>query len=190
MGLKADGTVVAAGNNWGHPKDVESWTNIVAVGAGDAFTVGLKADGSVVVQGHLKRDEGEIRVDDWTDIVAISVEPDGVMGLRADGTVVYTGTNTAIESNVKSWKDVIAISVGNYFSAAITAQGELLIAGNTYHSASNKLIISVSKVEEEVEDPVALSVGTSYMVVQERDGRYSGFGGNSSYYSGISDWNS
>ena len=94
--------------------------------------------------------------------------------------MVYTGTNTAIESNVKSWKDVIAISVGNYFSAAITAQGELLIAGNTYHSASpNKLIISVSKVEEEVEDPVALSVGTSYVVVQERDGRYSGFGGNS-----------
>ena len=190
VGLKADGTVVAAGNNWGHPKDVESWTNIVAVGAGDAFTVGLKADGSVVVQGHLKRDEGEIRVDDWTDIVAISVEPDGVMGLRADGTVVYTGTNTAIESNVKFWKDVIAISVGNYFSAAITAQGELLIAGNTYHSASNKLIISVSQVEKEVEDPVALSVGTSYMVVQERDGRYSGFGGNSSYYSGISEWNS
>ena len=28
-----------------------------------------------------------------------------------------------------------------------------------------------------------------YMVVQERDGRYSGFGGNSSYYSGISEWN-
>ena len=47
-GVKADGTVVAIGNNKSGQCNVETWTDIVAVTAGGCCTVGLKPDGTVV----------------------------------------------------------------------------------------------------------------------------------------------
>ena len=49
IGLKADGRVVAVGNNNYGQCNVTDWTNIVQVAAGDSYTVGLKADGTVAV---------------------------------------------------------------------------------------------------------------------------------------------
>ena len=49
VGLKSDGTVVAAGS--GEECDVSEWTDIVAVSAGWNHTVGLKSDGTVVAVG-------------------------------------------------------------------------------------------------------------------------------------------
>jgi alpha-tubulin suppressor-like RCC1 family protein len=51
VGLKADGTVVAAGNNTYGQCDVSDWTDIVAISAGLYQTIGLKADGTVVSAG-------------------------------------------------------------------------------------------------------------------------------------------
>ena len=51
VGLKADGTVVAVGDNTDGPCNVDSWTGIVQVAAGQNHTVGLKADGTVVAMG-------------------------------------------------------------------------------------------------------------------------------------------
>ena len=51
IGLKADGTVVAAGNNDYGQCNVDSWKDIVAVAAGNVHTIGLKADGTVVATG-------------------------------------------------------------------------------------------------------------------------------------------
>ena len=51
IGLKVDGTVVAAGDNDNGQCNVSSWRDIVAVAAGVYHTVGLKADGTVVAVG-------------------------------------------------------------------------------------------------------------------------------------------
>jgi alpha-tubulin suppressor-like RCC1 family protein len=66
VGLKADGTVVATGNNDEGQCNVSYWTDIVAIAAGSNHTLGLKADGTVVVAGD-KRSE-KCNVSDWTDI--------------------------------------------------------------------------------------------------------------------------
>lgn len=42
------------------------WSDIVAVAAGNLYTVGLKSDGTVVTVGN--NDEGQCNVSDWTDI--------------------------------------------------------------------------------------------------------------------------
>ena len=72
MGLKRDGTVVAVGYNEDGQCDVSSWTDIVAVSAGDSHTVGLKADGTVVAVGSNSAvGWGSLRrcdVGGWTDI--------------------------------------------------------------------------------------------------------------------------
>ncbi len=65
LGLKSDGTVVAAGQNFNGECEVEEWTDIVAISAGNV-SVGLKSDGTVLIAG-----EGNNRVHSvagWTDI--------------------------------------------------------------------------------------------------------------------------
>ena len=46
--------------------DVSGWTDIVAGAAGSDYTVGLKADGTVIAVGENK--DGQCDVSGWTDI--------------------------------------------------------------------------------------------------------------------------
>jgi len=66
VGLKTDGTVVAAGDNSRGQCNVSGWRDIVAVAAGFYHTVGLKADGTVVAVGS--NDKGQCNVSGWRDI--------------------------------------------------------------------------------------------------------------------------
>ena len=66
FGLKADGTVVAAGKLDYEQGDCTNWSGIVAVSCRKHHTLGLKADGTVAAIGRNK--EGQCDVSDWTDI--------------------------------------------------------------------------------------------------------------------------
>ena len=66
VGLKADGTVVAVGNNNDNRCNVGGWKDIVAISAGYYHTVGLKADGTVVAVGNNKY--GQCDVSGWKGI--------------------------------------------------------------------------------------------------------------------------
>ena len=107
VGLKADGTVVAVGDNDKGQCDFEDWKDIVAVSAGYWHTVGLKADGTVVAVGY--NGGGRCDVAGWKDIVAVSAGGLYTVGLKADGTVVatkYTGDQKYYHSqcDVAGWK--------------------------------------------------------------------------------------
>ena len=54
VGLKADGTVVAAGENSYGQCDVSGWTDIISVATGEGHTVALKANGRVIARGNNK----------------------------------------------------------------------------------------------------------------------------------------
>ncbi len=62
VGLKADGTVVAEGNNFGQC-NVSDWRDIVAVAAGASHTIGLKKDGTLVAVGA--DSYNQCRVSSW-----------------------------------------------------------------------------------------------------------------------------
>lgn len=66
VGLKADGTVVAVGDNSYDQCNVADWRNVVAISAGYWHTVGLKADGTVVAVGY--NEFGQCDVSGWTNI--------------------------------------------------------------------------------------------------------------------------
>ncbi len=66
LGIKEDGTVVAAGGNWYGQINVSDWTNIKAIAAGMVTTIGLKEDGTVVAVGW--NYYGQLNVSDWTNI--------------------------------------------------------------------------------------------------------------------------
>ena len=53
VGLKADGTVVAVGENdyYAEQCNVSNWSKIVAICADGTYTVGLRTDGTVIATG-------------------------------------------------------------------------------------------------------------------------------------------
>lgn len=127
VGLGASGTVVTIADQIGkfnqcntHPE----WKNLVAVDAGDRFTVGLKIDGTVVALGKDK--EGQCNVQNWTDIVAIAAGKDHTVGLKSDGTVVAVGANGCGQCNVQEWADIIAVSCGRNDTIGLKADGTIV----------------------------------------------------------------
>lgn len=67
LGLRADGTVVATGDNDGGQCDVNSLTGIVAISAGALQSFCLKEDGTMVTAGWGEEYMVEV-VADWKDI--------------------------------------------------------------------------------------------------------------------------
>jgi hypothetical protein len=86
VGLKADGTVVAVGDNYFGQCNVSTWSGIIQVAAGGGHTVGLKADGTVVAVGA--NYGGQCDVSGWSGITQVAAGGGHTVGLKADGTVL------------------------------------------------------------------------------------------------------
>ena len=56
VGLRADGTVAAVGDNFAGQCEVEGWSGIVSVAAGDSGTIGITDQGNVLLAGTLPND--------------------------------------------------------------------------------------------------------------------------------------
>ena len=127
IGLRADGTVAAVGNNQYGQCDVSAWTDVIAVSAGAHHTLGLRADGTVVAAG--RNNEGQCEVSGWTDIVAVSAGQLYSLGLRADGTVVAAGENDCGQGDVGDWTDIVAVAAGLNHSIGLKADGTVVAVG-------------------------------------------------------------
>ena len=146
VGLKADGTVVAVGDNKNGQCDVGGWTDIAAVSAGANHTVGLKSDGTVVAVGG--NAFGQCDVGGWTDIVAVSAGTNHTVGLKADGTVVAVGWNKYGQCDIGDWTEIIAVSAGSGYTVGLKADGTVVTVGDNKEGKCNvdnwKTITAVS----------------------------------------------
>ena len=75
VGLCADGTVVATGNDgkkdfykYENACSVEKWEGIVAIAAGYGYTIGLKSDGTVLSVGYNDQSQ-QTSIDSWENIL-------------------------------------------------------------------------------------------------------------------------
>ena len=182
VGLKADGTVVAAGsNNWGQC-DVAGLKDIVAVSAGDDYTVGLKADGTVVATeytGHQKYYHGKCDVEGWTDIAAVSAGWDHTVGLKADGTVVAVGKNNYGKCDVAGLKDIVAVSAGDDYTVGLKADGTVVAVGDN----------NVGQCDvADWTDIVAVSAGLSHTAGLKADGTVVAVGDNDEGQCDVAGW--
>ena len=166
VGLKKDGTVVAAGNNTHGQCNVEDWTDIIAISTGDGHTVGLRADGTVVAVGD--NDYGQCDVESWTNIVAISAGGARTVGLRADGTVVAVGNNTDGQCNVEDWTDIVSINAGGH-TVGLKADGTVVAVGRNTDGQCNV---------EDWTDIIAISAGYNHTVGLKADGTVVAVGKN------------
>lgn len=105
VGLKKDGTVVAAGSNANGQCNVDGWSHVIAIAAGDFHTVGLLDNQKVVTT-----DEDLQKIidndDRWTDIIAIAAGRGTILGLRTDHSVVAIGYNDFNQVLTESWTNV------------------------------------------------------------------------------------
>ena len=114
--MRADGTVVATGNNEYGQCDVSEWNDIVAISAGPTFTIGLRKDGSLIFTGKMTESmEQDMR--DWQNIKQISLPCGGaetfVVGLKYDGTIVYSGAYSDVfVPEISQWSDIEEVETG------------------------------------------------------------------------------
>ena len=79
VGLKSDGTVMAAGSNDQGRLDVGTWTPMVQVAGRGYHTVGLKSDGTVAAAGY--NEYGQTNVGAWNLGPTIRVNPQVAAGM-------------------------------------------------------------------------------------------------------------
>lgn len=197
VGLKADGTVEAVGQNANGRCNVGEWKNIIAIDAGGTHTVGLKSDGTVVAAGD--NTYGQCDVEKWENIIAIAAGGWHTVGLKSDGTVVATGKNNYPElavryrrdqiikghklsehkpCNVGGWKDIIAITAGASHTVGLKSDGTVVAAGfNGYTQCET----------QKWEDVVAVSAGDYLTMALNADGTVRVIGWNSYKECSVSD---
>lgn len=129
VGLKSDGTVVAAGDDNDSACAISGWNNIIEIDAGASHTIGLKSDGTVV-STRSSNGGSSIDIDKWTDIVSIASGNYHDIGLKSDGTVVASGSNDSGECNVTDWNQIICIWAGDEYTVGLKSDGTLITTGN------------------------------------------------------------
>jgi hypothetical protein len=110
VGLRADGTIVLAGNSNTYDQlDALNWTDIVAIRKTGIGTVGIKPNGALIYHGRpdIRADMAEA-INSWTNIVDINIDSSHyVFGLRADGTILYAGPNYGTDfTDAANWTNI------------------------------------------------------------------------------------
>ena len=177
VGLKADGTVVAVGQNGQGQCKVEGWRDIVAVSAGFYHTVGLKSDGTVVAVGS--NVDGQCNVTGWRDIIAVSAGAYHTVGLKSDGTVVAVGDNGHGRCDVSGWRDIVAVSAGANHTVGLKSNGTVVAVGNNGHGQCNVA---------GWRDIIAVSAGDYHTVGLKSDGTVVATGWNDNGQCDVTGW--
>jgi len=146
---RAQGSVVG----WGHQvvRPQEEMSDLTAVGAGLAHSLGLRADGSIVAWG--RNETGECNVPEPnTGFVAVAAgggvhHPGGFegevisgysLGLKADGSIVAWGDNISGQCNVpEPNQEFVTLAAGSYHSLALKADSSIVAWGGNEDGQCN-----------------------------------------------------
>ncbi len=102
-----------------------SWTNLVSVAAGERFTVGLRADGSVVVTGALSQPPVF-----GARVVDVAAGGEHAVALLENGTIrVWGSTTPAVTGAEARSGGVFQVVAGADYTAWLDRDGRLQIAG-------------------------------------------------------------
>lgn len=197
--ILTDGTAKAVGNkNFGRCR-VGALINSIAIAAGQAHTVGLKADGTVIAsQYDAEKDptyntdfyngQCDVQGEEWENIVAIAAGAYHTVGLKADGTVVatryydyenYPFDNYYGQCEVGQLRDIVAISAGQSHTVALKADGTVVSVGSKAFDLP---------AVEEWSDIVAISAGAYHTVGLKADGTVVAVGKNDTGMCNVEGW--
>lgn len=165
LGLKANGTIEADSYLF-KDSDFKYWNDVIAISTcGNNTALGLRADGTVLVEGHLDLDFEDIdEIESWTDIVAIDGGIEGtVVGVKSDGTIVSAGFD-GVYKDLGSWTDIVSVSVGDNVIAGLRSDGTVIVSHHKVYEAKEDVSVSGWA------DLVSVSAGDRYVVGLKSDG--------------------
>lgn len=119
VGLRADGTVLACGDDSFGQCAVASLHDVTAVATGAYHTVALHSDGTVSALG--RNSEKQCDTGSWRGVAAIAASDYATFGLTTDGRLLCTGFYDYSEP--ESWSGLAAVTGGSYNLAALRADG-------------------------------------------------------------------
>ena len=171
--LLPDGTVSAAfadntaSNHRKGQCDVSGWTDLVAVAAGDFYSVGLTSYNTVLFAGYDRYNISQ--VENWSDVIMIAAGDEHAVGLKSDGTVVAAGNNSEGQCNtgeLNSLTDecgpIIAITAGYRHTVALYSDGSVYAIGR-----GDQGQLDVVKWPDDV---AAIYAGANFTVGLSKDG--------------------
>jgi hypothetical protein len=135
IGLKSDGTCVAAGYNYYGQCDVGTWTGISKVYASWNHTAAVKSDGTCVADGS--NTYGQINITAWTGITDLALGETHTIGLKSDGTCVAAGSNDFGEGSVGAWTGITKIAAGYRHTVGLKADGTCVATGENAQGECN-----------------------------------------------------
>jgi alpha-tubulin suppressor-like RCC1 family protein len=174
LALKADGTVVAWGdNNRGQSTVPAGLTGVAAIEAGGNHSLALKADGTVVAWGSNGSGQSTVPTG-LTGVVAVSGGGTHSLALKADGTVVAWGDNGFGQRNVPTGLTepgtVVAIAAGGFHSLALRTDGTVVAWGDDTYDQST--------VPTGLTGVIAIAAGAYHSLALKADGTVVAWGRN------------
>ncbi|MFK5926948.1 MAG: hypothetical protein QM483_09990 [Desulfuromusa sp.] len=187
VGLKADGTCVTTGLDWGSSatSTPPTWADIIFIACGNQSVFGIDTNGDIFACGA---DSGQGEVTDATaangfvELIEIAAGKYHCIGLKSDGTCVgagydYNGLITAAES----WTDIIHIESQGNVLIGVKSDGTAVYGGeDTY--ATKAIVEALTNVARVFVDQAYES-----WVAIRNDGTAIN-GGHSSFRDTIQDW--
>ena len=176
LGLTADGTVLAWGDNSEGQCDLPR-QSALAIAAGGYHNLAIRTDGTVCAWGA--NDYGQANVPPGlATVIAIAAGTWHSLALRTDGTVVAWGDNgfgqTKIPAGLSS---VVAVAAGGNHSLALKADGTVVAWGE--NTDAEGLVAGQSVVPGNVTDVIAIAAGDYHSLAVKRDGTVVAWGDNS-----------
>ena len=168
LGLRMDGTVVAAGSNSFKENNVSSWKNVKKIFATDDTSFAITHSGEILSTGknYLREQDGIRNIKDIVEIVAGDTF---VLGLTEDGCVQANRNTDSPGSRVDHWRDIIAIAARRDHSLGLKNDGTVVAAGRNTYGECNV---------ESWRDIVSISVGADHSVGLRKDGTIVATGSN------------
>ena len=109
--------------------DVEKWSNIRSLAAGDHHLVGLRMDGGVNFAGSISAPNVFKSVCEWRNIIAVAAASDYALALDRDGRVYFAGYPEDERQAAAKWEDIAAIAAEDIYAVALTRSGRVFLAG-------------------------------------------------------------
>lgn len=147
VGLKSDGTVVAAGSTNGSQSDVGDWQNMIAIDANNSSGVDFGLTIGVTSQGTIRYDATYSGYDDywnnemsyWKNAKQVAISCGCVAALMDTGAVMSFDPiprssreelNMPVSNEgVDSWQGIVEIAVGSNHMVGVKYDGTVVAAG-------------------------------------------------------------
>lgn len=177
VGLKADGTLVSAGQFKHGDGDVYDWRNVVQVDCGFHHTVAVTADGTVYYTGLDMHGRSSSR--NWTNVKRVLAGSDHLAAILDDGTVVAAGYAAGGRLETGSFQNIVAGDVGSGMTYCVCADGTVLATGENFKGEGNV---------EGWSDIVAISAADEHTVGLRADGTVVATGANEHGECDVESW--